>query len=362
MAFDLGKLTTLFKTDVVKTQKRSIVGVDIGTSALKIVQLNDIRDVPTLETYGELQLGPYEGAEIGRATRLPAGKIAEALIDIMREASSSANEVALAISYNASFSTIISVPTTDVEKISAMIPVEAKKYVPVPLSEVSLDWFPVSARSENKTTKVLLAAIHREAMKRYEAVVAGAGLRMRCTEIEMFGSIRSSIYQDDEVVAIIDMGATSTKLYIVNKGVIGKTHSILLSGVEITNSIAQVTGTDFRYAEELKRTVGLVGTPDDPRIQKTVTATLERGMHELHKVISRYEEDEEVKVSKVVLSGSGALLYGLQVYLQEMFMRPTTLSNPFSKVSYPAFLEDTLKEAGPTFAVAVGAALRGLTQ
>jgi type IV pilus assembly protein PilM len=161
-------------------------------------------------------------------------------------------------------------------------------------------------------------------------------------------------------VAIIDLGAGSTKLYLVHKGVVGKTHSVLMSGVELTNAISKTAGIDFRQAEERKRQDGLFARPDDTGVQKALTTVLERGLRELHKVMARYETDEGVQVSKVVLSGSGALLNGLSPYVSEMLSRPVTIADPFAKVAYPAFLEDTLKEAGPSFAVAVGTALRGL--
>ncbi len=133
-----------------------------------------------------------------------------------------------------------------------------------------------------------------------------------------------------------------------------------MSGVELTNAVAKATNLDFRQAEEKKRRDGLLAHPDDLGAQKALIAVLERGLRELHKVMARYEEDEGVQVSKIVLSGSGALLNGLPAYVSEMLARPVTIADPFAKVAYPAFLEDTLKDAGPAFAVAVGAALRGL--
>lgn len=166
--------------------------------------------------------------------------------------------------------------------------------------------------------------------------------------------------QKDDTVAIIDLGAASTKLYIATKGVVGKTHSILLSGAELTNEIAKGLTIEFVRAEELKRVSGLLQSAEYPDMQKIVVATVERGLREIHRVISRYEEDEEVKIEKIILSGGGALLPGMQSFAKNMFMRPVTLSDPFAKVAYPAFLEDTLKEAGPSFAVAIGAALRAL--
>jgi type IV pilus assembly protein PilM len=355
MAFSL---TSLLKETKKAPARAGVLGVDIGSSAIKVVQLKDVRGVPTLETYGELQLGPYEGVDLGRGTHLPPQKMTEALIDILREAGATGKEVAFALSYNSSFTSTIAVPTLDPEKIAAMIPVEAKKYIPISLAKVSLDWFPLSVHEEDKTTHVLLSAIYNESLERYEAIMRQSGLNVVANEIEIFSSIRSIVAPDDTTVAILDCGASATRVYIVKKGVIGKTHSVLLSGVDVTHALEKTLNIEFREAEEMKRNVGLRGTAEDPRIQKTVVNSLERGLREIHTVIQRFEESEEIEIEKIILTGSGALLLGLSTYVQDMFSRPVFLADPFSKVAYPAFLEDTLKEAGPAFAVAVGVALR----
>ncbi len=360
MAFDLSKLTSLLKVDIAKPGKKTVVGVDIGSSSIKVVQLADKKGVPTLETYGELQLGPYENSDIGRTTHLPTIKLVEAFVDILRESSVTAKDVALAISYSGTFTSIIPIPTTDTTQISSMIPVESRKYIPVPLNEVTIDWFPVSARSDASQTNILLVAIHNEVLKKYDAMVKGASLNSTFRELEMFSSIRSSVSQEDDTVAIIDIGAGSSKLYIAEKGVVGKTHSVLMSGVEFTNALSQALGISFKEAEEMKRKVGLLSTAEDQRAVKALTAVLERGLREMHKVMQRFEETDQIKIGKVILSGSGSLLLGVSVYAQDLFSRPVVVADPFSKVAYPAFLEDTLKEAGPSFAVAVGAALRAL--
>lgn len=360
MAFDLGKLSSLLKKDSAKNDSGGVIGVDVGSSAIKIVQLHDQKGVATLDTYGELQLGPYDNTEIGRNTRLRPDKLIEAFVDILREAAATAGKVSSAISYNASFTTIITLPTDDPEKIENMIPVEARKYVPVPLSDVTVDWFPVSAKTDRKATKILLAAIHNEALTRYEGMIRGAELIVVAHEIELFSTIRSAVTQEDSTVAIIDFGSGSTKLYIVHNGIIAKAHSIQMSGVDLTSAIAKVHTIDFRSAEEIKRTQGLGVVTDNPQLEKAFIDILERGFREIHTVIKRHEEEEGNAVERVLLSGGGALLSGLVPYTTDMLSLPTSLANPFSKVAYPAFLEDTLKEAGPSFAVAVGAALRGL--
>jgi type IV pilus assembly protein PilM len=362
MSFDLGKLTSILGKDSPKSDPHSIVGVDVGSSAIKIVQLHEQKGVATLDTYGELQIGPYDNTDIGRNVRLRPDKLVEAFVDILREATASATRVSLAISYNASFTAIITLPTDDPEKITNMIPVEARKYVPVPLSDVTVDWFPVSLKSERKATKVLLSAIHNEALSRYEAMLKGSDLIGVTHEVELFSTIRTVTSQSDETVAIIDFGSGSTKLYLVHKGVVGKTHSLQMNGIDLTNAIAQVRGIDFRAAEEMKRTQGLGVVAGNPDLEKAFVAVLERGFREIHTVMRRYEEEEGLALKRILLSGGGALLSGLVPYTSDMLSLPVSLADPFAKVAYPAFLEDTLKEAGPSFAVAIGAALRGLSE
>lgn len=363
MGFDLSTLTTLIKGNTgMATMRSGVLGVDIGSSSIKIVQLKDVKGVPTLETYGELQLGPYEGIELGRGTHLPAPKIVEALIDILREAGATAKDVAFSLSYNASFTTTIQIPTIEQERLGAMIPVEARKYIPVSLTKVELDWFPLAIHLEEKTTSVLVSAVYQEAKQRYISIMEGSGLKIAMNEIEIFSMIRSVLSSSDEVVAILDFGASSTRMCIVKKGVVVKTHSILLSGVELSSALVKGISVEFKHAEELKRNVGIHGREGDPRIQKTIVSTLERGLREIHTVIKRYEESEHSSVEKVVLCGSGALLKGLDVYIQDMFSRPVQSANPFAKIAYPVFLEDTLTQAGPTFAGAVGVALRVFQQ
>ena len=355
-------LSNLFKSDARRMEQRGVVGVDIGASSIKIVQVHMQHKVATLDTYGELQLGPYGGVDIGRTVRLRTDKLIEALLDILRESSASAKSVALAISYNSSFVSVVEIKETDPEKITAMMPVEAKKYIPVSLSEVTLDWFPIASRDAGKIMQLLLVAIHNDAVKRYDAMVSGAAVDAVCTEVEMFSTVRSSVPQGDGEVAIIDLGASSTKLYIVRKGLVRKTYSVPMSGVGLTEALTHELGIEFGQAEELKRTVGLMGVSEDPRVQKLMVSYIDRGLREIHKVIKMYEGTEGKGVQKVLMSGGGSLLQGLGTYAHDFLSLPVQFVDPFAKVSHPVFLEDTLREAGPIFAVALGAALRGLLQ
>ena len=360
MKFGFTKLTSFLKTDISENKsEQSILGIDIGASAIKFVQIHSVKNIPTLETYGELQLGPYEDLEIGRPTNLPEGKIIDALGDILREANSTGKQAVYALSYGSSFTSTILIPTIDPEQVHAMIPVEARKYVPTSLSRVTLDWLPLGIDKEENVTNVLLSAVYNEAQKRYESIMSASNLSVLGNEIEIFSTIRATVSPEDEIVAVIDCGASATRLYIVEKGVITKTHSVPLSGVLFTHALSNELGIPFDEAEEIKREFGILGTSDDPRIQKVLLKTLERGVRELHTVLKRHSGSRDIKIQKTVLSGGGALLQGITPYISDVFSLPVELADPFAKVAYPAFLEDTLKETGSSFAVAIGAALLG---
>lgn len=355
----------LFDTDSVEGDGGGAVGIDIGSSSIKVAQLKRSHGSAVLETYGELQLGPYTDVEIGRATNLGPAKLSEALVDIVREASVTSKNAALSVPYASSFVTVVPMPTVDEGQLSSMVPIEARKYVPVPINEVTLDWFVVprtKGGEERQDTDVLLAAIHNEALSKYQAVVKNSALLLGFTEIEVFSTIRSSVLEQDTSVFILDLGAATSKLYIVERGIVRRTHSITVGSQDMTLSLSQSLELSVADAEELKRQVGIEESGNDSRIRRALTFSLERILNEAKRFLLRYEQANGTQVEKVVLTGGGGVLRGLHQYATDIFERDVVMADPFSKVEYPAFLEDTLKEAGPSFAVAVGVALRRLNE
>ncbi len=369
MQFNFSKLAQVFNFGSSPVESGGVVGIDIGSSSIKVVQLKQAKGGAVLETYGELQLGPYAGIEIGRATSLDETKLATALVDIAREASVSSRDGALSISYTSSFVTVLTLPSESKDQLASVIPVEARKYVPVPIHEVTLDWFVIpdfqaGAQKSQKSPslRVLLAAIHTKALEKYRAVLKSASFRNSFSEIEVFSTIRSSVLETDNAVVLLDLGAATTKLYVVNDGIVQQTHSVNSGSQDMTLSLAHALEIPVADAEELKRQVGLDGGTSDPRIAQALDLALVRILDESQRVMTAYETRAEVKILKIILTGGGALLKGVLARAQTHFARPVVLADPFSKVEYPAFLEDTLKEAGPSFAVAIGVALRKFTE
>ncbi len=355
----------------------SVLGIDIGSSAIKIVQLKKQGSRAVLETYGELALGPYAKAEIGQATNLTQDKIIEALKDILKEANTTTKDSSIGIAAGASLLSFIKMPDVGEKELQTMIPIEARKYIPVPISEVSLDYWiipkedsavsdfetPDAPKSpEDKTVEVLLVVIHNETIARVKEIAAGAELNMAFFEIEIFSSMRSIVEQSLDSVMVFDMGAGSTKLYIIERGILRSAHTINRGSQEITLSLSRSLGLSIADAEKYKRDVGISQDVKNKNSTDIITLTLDYIFSETNRVIFNYQKKYNKNVSQVILTGGGSLLQGFLELARERFETEVVLGDPFSKCVAPAFLEPTLRGAGPEFAVAIGLALRELQE
>jgi len=361
------KFESFFK-NIFKKSDRSVVGIDIGASSIKVVQLQKKKGRAILETYGELALGPYVNQEIGRATNLPPEKIAEAILDLFKEANITTMNSGIAIPMSQSMVTVLKLPETDKKQLQTMVPLEARKYIPVPISEVTLDWFTIpSVKQGNEQgpsyTEVLAVAIHNDVLSSYSSIVNQSKLETSFFEVEMFSSIRAIIdVQEVKPVLILDIGAGSTKLYIVERGVIRQSHVVNKGGQNITLNLARALNIDTSYAEDLKRNKGSNTPEQDKAIEEVIGIVLSPVLSEVNSAIINYEKKENKTVEKMVLVGGGALLNGVLEKAQEKFRITVELGDPFGKVEAPAFLSDILRETGPAFASSIGVALRKLQE
>ncbi len=355
-------------------KNKSVLGIDIGPSSIKVVQLKKKKGRAILETYGELSLGPYANLEVGRSTNLDTEKIAQAVIDVLRESNTTTNKCGISIPMGSSLVSFIKMPKVDEKRLAQMIPLEARKYIPVPISEVSLDYLVIpqnestaseyqnsQEKPEEKTIDVLLVVIHNDAMQRNKEINKIAKLDTSFSEIEIFGSMRSVLEPGTAPQMIIDFGSGSTKIYIIERGILRTSHMISRGSQDITLAISKSLGISIDEAEKMKRERGLLKKAgDEMDINEITSLTLDYIFSEISRVLLNYQKKTERNVSKVFLTGGGVLLKGLKEKAEASFNVPVVMADPFSKAEYPAFLESILKQAGPSFAVAIGLALRRL--
>ncbi len=373
-------LSTWFN-NLLKKKETSALGVDIGSSSIKAGELKKKGNKAALVTYGELALGPYGQGSIGQATNLSSAKIAEAMKDLLneKEVAITTRNCGLAIPFHASLLKVIQMPNVKEEDLFAMVPIEARKYIPVPISEVALDWSIIPKleikeegeayeNTQDKKEKekkldladILLVAIHNNILDEYKEIIKATGLEASFFEIELFSSMRSILDVESKSVMIIDMGAAMTKLYIVDRGILRSSHIVNRGAQDITANIARINNISFEEAEVLKRNLGLSSGAAGQNLAEPVALATEYIFSEINRTLFSYENQYKINIEKIILIGGGAALKGFEKLAKENLKTEVVLGDPFSKVETPAFLEEILRQTGPEFAVAVGVALRKL--
>jgi type IV pilus assembly protein PilM len=218
-----------------------------------------------------------------------------------------------------------------------------------------------------KTTLVLLVAIHSDTLAKYTDALKLAGLSPSFYEIETFSTIRSIAERGMTPVAVVDIGAATTKVYVVQMGIILSSHVISKGSQDITLALANTGHTSIAKAEEMKRDTGLLtsGNPTSESsapISHIATLTMEYIFIEVQRALLSFEKKYNQAIGKVVLTGGGATMKGLDEFARKKLEMSIERADPFAHVQAPAFLEEVLKEAGPEFSVAVGVALRKLQE
>jgi len=351
--------------------KNQALGVDIGSSSIKVVQLKKKGGRAVLETYGVISLGPYGGTSVGALTSLKTEDIARALKDVMKESNVTTKSSILSIPSLASLIFLVTLPWTVKEsELENIIPIEARKYIPVPISEVTLDWFVIPNEDEmqendspsniKRNREVLVVAIHNETLTQYREILKQTGLESDAFEMEIFSNIRSTFNNELAPFLIVDFGASKTKVSIVESGVVKVFHVVNRGSHDISRNISQALGITFEEAEKLKRMVGLDASVN-PEVEKIIRLAVNYIFTDINSIVFAYQKKYNKNISKVFLSGGGSLLKGLLEAARENFRVEVFYSNPFSKTEAPAFLEPVLENSGPEFAVAVGLALRQLS-
>ncbi|MEI7480472.1 MAG: cell division FtsA domain-containing protein, partial [bacterium] len=189
-----------------------------------------------------------------------------------------------------------------------------------------------------------------------------SGLSNVQTEIEIFSSIRSITEQSLDPQMIMDFGAGSTKIYIVERGILRASHIVNRGAQDITLALSRSLNVSFDEAESIKKEKGIVQGLQNKEVSDISSINLDFIFSETRRVLLEYQKKYNKNIGQVYLSGGGAALKGLRDVAEINLSVPIKIADPFSKVEYPAFLETILQSVGPEFSVAVGLALRKLEQ
>lgn len=364
----------IFASLIPKKGGNAVVGIDIGSAFIKVVQLHKKNGKAVLDTYGEIALGPIAGLEVGQSTNLPVDKLVEAIKDLFVEAKVTSNNIVLSLPLISTLVTVIEMPDVGEEKLKEMIPMEARKYIPTSVSEVSISHWIIpkitrtyidpddeeASKNAPQKVDVLLAAVHNDILEKYADIAKKLNAVNPAYEIEIFSTIRSVIGRDTSATMIVDIGAGNTKVAIIEEGVVRSSHLVNVGSQDVTLALSRSKTISILEAEGMKREFGLPGDPNDSSVAEISRLAVERIFSEVNRILTNYEHVKRININRVILTGGGTLMKGMLELAQSSFESKVEYGNAFEKLEAPAVLESMLKEAGPEFAVAVGLAMRKL--
>lgn len=346
------------------------LGIDIGTSAIKIVEFKKEDGRFVLNNYGLFEFkssdGAYETAEskqVQDILKLPDGEIIWGIKEVLKKAKIKAVDVVASFPSFSTFATVIDMPYLSEQDLAKSLPFEAHKYIPIPLNEVVLDWSIIDIpkrqgdATKPTTVEVFLAAVPKDETIRYQRIMQGAGLNLRALELENSALIRALLGNDLSPTMIVNIGGRSTSIVIVNRGYERVSHSYEVGGFEITRSIARSLSVSLEKAEELKKKLGLKEI-DENIINSAMKSLVDMMVFETRKTMTNYEETKNQKISRILLVGGLINMPNFANYFQNKLGREIFIGNALARVVYPQTLSLITQELSSTFAVAAGLAMR----
>ncbi len=347
---------------------RSFLGVDIGAGSIKLVELSKQKG-KSLTNYGILGADYFTGNSFRNRERgvlsIEEGNIIEAITSILREAGIKSKQAFFSIPDYVSFFTTFDLPPMSEKEVPEAVKYEAPRRIPLPLSEVTLDWQIIKGGPDQKGStplRVLLVTVPNDVIAQYQRIAKGAGLKIVALEAEAFAMLRALIkYQDkSNVVALIDIGERSSTINIVSQGVLKVSYSLDVSGEDFTRALTGALGVEREKASAIKHIYGL--SDNNTEIKKILLPKAELILDKAKDIFNElYARDKEIP-GKIILSGGGVSMPGLLEYFSQNLNAPIEVANPFIGISAPPTLEEILKKLGPSLTIAAGMALRGFNR
>lgn len=371
------------------SNKDNYLGIDLGSSSIKIAELVNFKGRPRLATYGFTEKSPANISESGLISDVD--EAASIISDICKKAKVSSNKAIAALPNFSVFSSIITLPLMSDKELASAVQWEAKKIMPMPLEDVILNWNKIEeisttteAPKDNleasperqidvsqdanpfkkifskpqKNVKILLTGANKALIKKYVEIFKKANINLLSLETESFALIRSLVGGDLSTVMMIDMGASTSSITIVNKGVPVITRSLELGGLSITRAISNSLNINLERAEQFKQDLSLDAETSENSLPQTVEKSFAPILNEIRYTMNLYNESHQDKVEKIILTGGTAMLGHLSGYLSSVFNVNCYVGDPWAKTIYPLDLKPVLSRIGSRFSVAVGLAMK----
>jgi type IV pilus assembly protein PilM len=343
--------------------KKGLVGVDIGSSAVKAVEL---KPGGRGGEYHLVKLGlePLPPEAIVDGAIMDSGAVIDAIQRLFSANKIKTAEVATSVSGNAVIVKKISLPQMTQEELAESIHWEAEQYIPFDIQDVALDYELVEGSGSGGNMDVMLIAVKKDKISDYTSAISQAGKTASVVDVDVFAlqNCYEVNYGVDpgRVVALLNVGASIMNINIVKGGNSIFNRDIAVGGNQYTDAIQKDLNLSFEQAENLKKGARVEGAARE-NLGPILQAVSENIALEIQKTFDFFKAtSSEDRIDRIFLSGGTSKVQGLQDLLSDRFEAGVEIMNPFNNVIYNPrdFDPDFISEIGPSAAIAVGLAVR----
>ncbi len=343
-------------------KKKNVIGLDIGSSSIKLVELSEGKTGYRLQSLG---ISPIPPEAIVDGALMDSVTVIEAIKELIRSAKTKTKDVVTSVSGHSVIVKKVTLPFMSKAELEESIKWEAERYIPFDINDVNLDFQILGAESENpEVMDVLLVAAKKDIINDYVSVIIEAGLNPVIIDVDAFAleNMFAINYETgmDETIAMANVGASITNINILKNNISAFTRDIFKGGNYITEEIQRQLHIDYEEAEKIK--IGSkLETTSPPMIQDVLQSASETLALEIANSLEFFQSTTTYeKISKIYLSGGGSKIKDFDTILQQQTGIPVEIVNPFKKIEYreKSFDIEYLREIGPMMAVGVGLATR----
>ncbi len=343
--------------------KKDIVGIDVGSSAIKVVRLRESRGAFHLENIGIMPLDPET---IVDNTIMDSTAIVDSIQNLLTAMKIKTKRVATSVSGHSVIIRKISLPVMTDAELEASIQWEAEQYIPFDISEVNIDFQIIGPDAKDPSQmNVMLVAAKKDFVDDYTAVFAEAGLEPVVMDIDCFAVENMFDYNygfvDDEVVALIDLGDSATSVNVLKGQTSVFTRDIQTGGNLLSEELQKRLGVSREEAERAKLGDRDIADVDPDSIDEILADATENLVQEIQRSLDFFSAtSSEDRVSKVYLTGGVSGSEKVRAALEERLGIVAERVNPFRNmvIKEKEFDTDYLNAIGPMFSVAAGLAMR----
>lgn len=351
------------------SRKNRCLGIDVGTTGVKIVELRLENNVPVLANYAL----SYDSGSLlqSRGLELLGDQVSEIVGAVLKKGNFSTRKTALGIPGFQALISFVELPEMPQSEIEQAIRYEVGRYIPTPLDEVSLGWEivgsyqdkPVESPQVRQGAKiqVMVVTVPKNAVAGLTEVAEKNRLNIADLEVESFATVRCLIGNDRGTFMIVNIGAKATDFTIASDGIIRVTRSIDVGGVEISRSIASGLGIDLERADKIKKSkqVDLRNAKDKTTL--LISPVIGMILDEIKRIRELYHKRSPLKkIEKIIFTGGTSKMGSLVEYFSGELSLDCQLGNSLARVGVDKKYKEIIEEVAPELTVAIGLALRGL--